>query len=1103
MQRLRYVLVRAVLAVLVFLALAENALAQSLTLKQTYVNPTPASDAFGFSVAGLGNNVLIGAPLDDAGAGAVYLFDGATGSLLQTFMNPGPDAGDQFGFFVAAVGSNVLIGAPFDDNGATDAGAAYLFDGATGALLQTFLNPAPVLGDQFGFRVASAGGNALIGTPFSDISASDDGVVYLFDSVSGTLLQTFLDPTPAIGDQFGASITGVGSNVLIGAPFDDTGASDAGAAYLMDGATGSLLLTILNPTPAISDQFGSAVAASGSTLAIAAHLDNTGATDAGAVYLFDGASGALLRTFTNPTPANGDQFGFSISAMAGNVIIVGARQDDTGATNAGSAYSFDGNTGALLQTFNNPAPVTGDQFGFSVAGIGSSILVGTPLNDTGATNSGSAYLYGPSNAPPLANAGVDQTIESTSPAGAQVTLDGSASSDPDLDVLTYTWHENSVIIAGPTTSATSVATLGLGVHIIELIVDDGNDANDTDEVIITIVDTAPPVITLNGANPLTIECHSGAYTDPGATVTDVADPTPSLVISGVVDVNVPGAYIVTFTATDASGNSASTTRTVNVIDTTPPVLTLNGDNPMTLQCHVDSYTELGATVSDACDAAATLVISGAVNANTVGVYTVTYTVTDASGNSASATRTVNVVDTLPPVITLNGDNPMTLECPDSYTEPGAVVSDACDPSPSLVISGSVNANVPGAYALAYTATDASGNSASTTRTVNVECPLPHPFVLLASVRVKVDRQLDSEGDIHSNNDIEFRDGNPSTHTGNLTAVDDITIRSCNTIDGNVAAGDDVTRENNVTITGTVTSNAPVEPYPLPTFSFTAGTKNVTVYQYQSLSLAPGSYHDVNVGYRGNLALNHNGSSGKYFFYELDLDNFAKISIDVSNGPVEINMVRKFHFDKDVKVIITPAVEGSSKLVTFNTMGTEDMHIHERSNVSGSINAPKAEVILYPSAFFKGAVAAKEITVQCNATFLHHNSSSSSVSSKVSTSTAEDVEESTVDSTSSSTGEEVTATTVKSYELGQNYPNPFNPETEIRFAVPETGRVTVKIFNTLGEEIRTLVDGDYATGLHVVRWNGQNYRGEKVPSGVYFYQMITPRFKESKKMLLAK
>src|SRR5437667_382386 len=76
-------------------------------------------------------------------AGAAYLFDGASGTVLETFTKPLPATGNQFGFAVAAVGSRALIGAPFDSVEVTDSGTAYLFDGPTiVALFRKRLPPA-------------------------------------------------------------------------------------------------------------------------------------------------------------------------------------------------------------------------------------------------------------------------------------------------------------------------------------------------------------------------------------------------------------------------------------------------------------------------------------------------------------------------------------------------------------------------------------------------------------------------------------------------------------------------------------------------------------------------------------------------------------------------------------------------------------------------------------------------------------------------------------------------------------------------------------------------------------------------------------------------
>ena len=85
-----------------------------------------------------------------------------------------------------------------------------------------------------------------------------------------------------------------------------------------------------------------------------------------------------------------------------------------------------------------------------------------------------------------------------------------------------------------------------------------------------------------------------------------------------------------------------------------------------------------------------------------------------------------------------------------------------------------------------------------------------------------------------------------------------------------------------------------------------------------------------------------------------------------------------------------------------------------------------------------------------------------------------------------------------YELSQNYPNPFNPSTQIRFAIPEAGMVNIKVFNTLGQEITTLVSDYRSAGSYEVDFNASN-----LTSGIYFYTITTNNFSETRKMMLLK
>jgi len=87
---------------------------------------------------------------------------------------------------------------------------------------------------------------------------------------------------------------------------------------------------------------------------------------------------------------------------------------------------------------------------------------------------------------------------------------------------------------------------------------------------------------------------------------------------------------------------------------------------------------------------------------------------------------------------------------------------------------------------------------------------------------------------------------------------------------------------------------------------------------------------------------------------------------------------------------------------------------------------------------------------------------------------------------------------ESYALSQNYPNPFNPSTEINFDLPVASKVSLVIYNVLGQEVETLVNKDMEAGSHTVTWDASNYS-----SGVYFYRISAEKFSETKKMMMLK
>ncbi len=96
----------------------------------------------------------------------------------------------------------------------------------------------------------------------------------------------------------------------------------------------------------------------------------------------------------------------------------------------------------------------------------------------------------------------------------------------------------------------------------------------------------------------------------------------------------------------------------------------------------------------------------------------------------------------------------------------------------------------------------------------------------------------------------------------------------------------------------------------------------------------------------------------------------------------------------------------------------------------------------------------------------------------------------------------------SYALYQNYPNPFNPSTTIKYQLAAHGKVSIKIFNLLGQEVKTLVNAVENAGVHESRWDGRNSAGSTVATGVYFYRIEAygasaqaNAFTQVKKMLL--
>ena len=179
-----------------------------------------------------------------------------------------------------------------------------------------------------------------------------------------------------------------------------------------------------------------------------------------------------------------------------------------------------------------------------------------------------------------------------------------------------------------------------------------------------------------------------------------------------MDSNTPGVYQITYSKTDAAGNTAEpVVRTINVVDSDAPIITLLGDSNITHEAGPE-YVDAGARWNDSVDGNGTADANGTVNHLVPGIYQITYSFTDSSGNAAQQiVRTINVVDTTPPVINLIGDSNITIEAGLSFNDQGAIWTDIVDGNGTADANGSVNDKVPGIYQVVYTAVDSSGNAA--------------------------------------------------------------------------------------------------------------------------------------------------------------------------------------------------------------------------------------------------------------------------------------------------------------------------------------------------------------------------------------------------------
>ncbi|WP_415407785.1 PKD domain-containing protein [Sulfurovum sp. CS9] len=350
-------------------------------------------------------------------------------------------------------------------------------------------------------------------------------------------------------------------------------------------------------------------------------------------------------------------------------------------------------------------------------------------------------LNPPANQPPTADAGPNKTVEVNKP----VTITGSGS-DTDGTIASYEWKKGTTVVA--TTASFDYTPTAVGTDTLTLTVTDNDGATGTDSMTVTVTaapNTPPtadagPNKTVEVNKPVTI---TGSGSDTDGTIASYEWKKGGTVLattaSFVYTPTAVGTDTLTLTVTDDDGATGTDSMDVAVtaVPNTPPTANAGPDKTVEVNQPVTitgTGTDTDGTIASYEWKKGSTVLASTASFNytpdTVGTDTLTLTVTDNDG--ATGTDSMDVVvsatpppaDTTPPVITLNGSNPMSIIQGSTFTDPEASATDAVDGDVPVSVSGTVDTSTVGTYTLTYSATDTAGNMATETRTVNVVAMVP-------------------------------------------------------------------------------------------------------------------------------------------------------------------------------------------------------------------------------------------------------------------------------------------------------------------------------------------------------------------------------------------
>ena len=967
-------------------------------------------------------------------------------------------AGDQFGECVSISGDYAVVGAKFDDDGGSSSGSAYIFIRNDSSWIEQAKLTASdaAAGDFFGGSVSISGDYAVVGA-VADDDFSGSAYIFMRNGSSWIEQAKLTASDAAAGDFFGRSVSISGGYAVVGAFINDDAEINSGSAYIFmrNGSSWIEQAKLTASDAAANDLFGRSVSISGDYAVVGAVADDD---FSGSAYIFmrNGSSWIEQAKLTASDAAAGDEFGGSVS-ISGDYAVVGAVADDDF---SGSAYIFMRNGSSWIEQAKLTASdaAAGDEFGRSVSISGDYAVVGAARDDDAGFASGSAYIFMRSGSSWIEQAKLtasgaaagDEFGRSVSISG-DYAVGGALEDDAGVDsgsayvyllpVLSITPDS---LDFGSSTDSLTFAITNSGVGVLEWMINAEQSwitVNPDNGSTTREIDTVTVNINRSGLN-------SGSFSE---SITVNSNGGSKKVF---IRVTVPNrSPVVTMPLPDTSLSSQSLIQNLDNIFTDP-----EGDKL--------AY-EINSNAPDVAIASLNQSITLIVTPVTPGIAMIIVTANDSISTAVADTFTVAVV---PSSLTLSQFYSFpTRSKPSDYQKTEYQIIGIPGASGRLV-SNFLSGKQDDDWQVFWDDGTADKFFIKFNGTSTFQFSVGRAFWVIQKGPLNIN-VISPTAPLNNNQEVKI----PLHSAWNLiTNPYDSTIvwRNIQTVNN--------LSEPIYSYSGNFSIATNFEPY-IGYYFFNATNLNSLSIPYSLIftETIP-SKNKTQALWRVHITLSSAGF--------IDETSSFGVSNKASPGLDQLD------FRKPRAIAETPTVsfnrpDWDANFSTFATdirsdvVESEIWEFEVRSIPQENATLTFSDIKQIPAHF---EVYLLDVS-RARSINLRENSLYSFIP------VGELTKFSVVVGDEAAVKEQLNSVSLpRQFSLGHNYPNPFNPTTIIPVAVPVTSEITLKIYDILGKEVKTVYQGPIDAGHHLMSWNGRNETGNAVTTGIYLYRLTTAK-----------